>query len=155
MTQPLLVTDPGAKELPPNSGAKASNLQRLFQQGFAVPATIFIPPAAYGTFVRHAGLALRIDSLTGSLRDGMRWEEIWDVSLELRNTFLRQPFPENLASSILGAVEAHLPSGPLAVRSCSPDEDSGFSHAGMHDSILDVRSDGELLRAISAVWAGP
>lgn len=66
-----------------------------------MPPTLFLPPAAYGAFVRHSGLATRIDALTGSLRDGMRWEEIWDVSLKLRNFFLRQPVPPELAEAVL------------------------------------------------------
>jgi pyruvate,water dikinase len=152
-TDPIPVTGPGAADLPPMSGAKAANLRLLSLHGFTVPPTLFLPPAAYGAFVRQAGLAERIDALTGSLRKGMRWEEIWDVSLELRNAFLRSPFPEDLAEPILKAAGARLPTSPLAVRSCSPDEDSGFSHAGMHDSILDVRGEAELLRAVRAVWA--
>ena len=152
-TAPLLITGPDASELPAFSGAKAANLRLLSLHGFSVPTTIVLPPAAYNAFVRHSDLAGRIDALTGRLRDGMRWEEIWDVSLELRNAFLRQPVPEDLAGPILEAVEASLAKLPLAVRSCSPDEDSGFSHAGMHDSLLDVRGRAELLRAIRAVWA--
>jgi pyruvate,water dikinase len=152
-TRPLLVTGPGAAELPPMSGAKAANLRRLSLHGFNVPPTLFLPPGAYGAFVRHSGLATRIDALTGSLRDGMRWEEIWDVSLKLRNFFLRQSVPPELAEAVLVAVKTRLPAGPLAVRSCSPEEDSGFSHAGMHDSVLEVRGDQELLRAVRAVWA--
>jgi hypothetical protein len=151
--KPILVTGPQAPELAPEVGAKAANLRILSLHGFAVPRTLFIPPAAYHAFVHHADLALRIESLPKSLRDGMRWEEIWDVSLELRNAFLRQPLPEDLARSILETVEALLPAAPLAVRSCSAGEDSGFSHAGMHDSVLDVQTSEELLRAIRAVWA--
>jgi pyruvate,water dikinase len=151
--KPILVTGPQAPELAPEVGAKAANLRTLSMHGFVVPRTLFIPPAAYHAFVNHAGLAQRIESLPKSLRDGIRWEEIWDVSLELRNAFLRQPLPEDLARSILAAVDALLPAAPLAVRSCSPDEDSGFSHAGMHDSVLDVNTSEELLRAIRAVWA--
>lgn len=151
--KPILVTGPQAPELEPVVGAKAANLRTLSMHGFVVPRTLFIPSAAYRAFVRHAGLTQRIESLPKSLRDGMRWEEIWDVSLELRNAFLRQPLPEDLTRSILEAVEAFLPAAPLAVRSCSVDEDSGFSHAGMHDSVLDVRTSEELLRAVRAVWA--
>lgn len=152
-THPILVTAPKSPGQAPVIGAKAANLGTLFKHGFVVPKTLFIPPAAYIAFVEHAGLAQRVKSLPKNIRDGMRWEEIWDVSLELRNAFLRHPLPEDLADSILKTVDAHLPATPLAVRSCSADEDSAFSHAGMHDSILDVSTPEELLRAIRAVWA--
>ena len=151
-TDPVLITGPAA-ELPPGSGAKAASLRRLSLHGIAVPPTLFLPPAAYDAFVRQADLSGRIEALTGSLREGMRWEEVWDVSLEVRNAFLRRPMPESLASPIERAVGTFMPGASLAVRSCSPDEDSGFSHAGMHDSLLDVRGTGELLRAVRAVWA--
>lgn len=152
-SQPILVTGNDSISLPPLSGAKAVNLRHLFQHGIAVPATIFVPPAAYSQFVRHTDLSKRIGVVTAGLREGMRWEEIWDVSLKLRNAFLRRPLPESMTKAILAAIENALPGVPLAVRSCSPDEDSGFSHAGMHDSVLEVGDSEELSHAIRTVWA--
>lgn len=152
-SQPILVTGRDSSNLPPLSGAKAVNLRHLSLHGFVVPATILVPPAAYAEFVRHTGLSQRIEAVTASLREEMRWEEIWDVSLKLRNAFLRQPLPKPMTKAILAAIENALPGAPLAVRSCSPDEDSGFSHAGMHDSVLEVRGPDELSRAIRTVWA--
>ncbi len=151
--KPILVTAPQPSGQAPVIGAKAANLGILFTHGFIVPRTLFLPPAAYSAFVQHAGLTQRIESLPKILRDGIRWEEIWDVSLELRNAFLRHPLPEDLACSILETADAVLSAVPLAVRSCTAEEDSGFSHAGMHDSVLDVNTPEELLRAIRAVWA--
>lgn len=150
---PIPVTGRDSRNLPPLSGAKAVNLRHLSLHGFAVPATLLVPPAFYAEFVRHTGLSQHIEAVAASLREAMRWEEIWDVSLKLRNAFLRQPLPEPMAKAILAAVENALPGAPLAVRSCSPDEDSGFSHAGMHDSVLEVRGPEELSRAIRTVWA--
>lgn len=51
-SQPILVTGRDSSNLPPLSGTKAVNLRNLFLHGFAVPATILVPPAAYAEFVR-------------------------------------------------------------------------------------------------------
>lgn len=51
-SQAILVTGRDSSNPPPLSGARGVNLRHLFLHGFAVPATILVPPAAYAEFVR-------------------------------------------------------------------------------------------------------
>lgn len=150
---PILVAPRANFDVPSDSGGKVVNLQRLAHAGFTVPPTLFLPPAAYTYFVKQHKLTDHISALAEADIDILRWEEIWDASLALRNSFLRHPVPTNIAKPLLEAVNTHLGSVPLAVRSCAPHEDSGFSHAGVHDSVLDVSSNEAILRAVQQVWA--
>jgi phosphoenolpyruvate synthase/pyruvate phosphate dikinase len=150
---PLCLTDPQTDDIPATSGAKAVHVQRLFRHGFPVPPTVFLPPEMSAAFVERTGLGQSISALMAALDQELRWEEIWDLSLRLRHALLHHPMPEDLAQSILHAIQTHLPDTPLAVRSCAPGEDAGFSHAGMHDSVLHVRGTAEILAAIQQVWA--
>jgi phosphoenolpyruvate synthase/pyruvate phosphate dikinase len=84
----------------------------------------------------------------------MRWEEIWDASLRIRNLFLNGRFPDQLASQIRQYVERHFVGKTMAVRSSAPDEDSGHtSFAGLHESYLDIRGMEQLFDHIKKVWA--
>ena len=150
---PILVAPYANTDAPSGSGGKVVNLQRLARAGFSVPPTLFLPPAAYTSFVKRYKLADHIRALAEADINILRWEEIWDASLALRNNFLRHPMPSDIAKPLLAAVNQHLGSVPLAVRSCAPHEDSGFSHAGVHDSVLDVSSNEAILRAVQQVWA--
>lgn len=148
-----LVAAPAGRSLPTDSGAKVVNLQRLDREGIPVPPTLFLPPEAYFAFVRHNGFTERVRTMAEADMDGLRWEEIWDASLALRNMFLRGRIPDSIAVSLLDAVRTHLDNAPLAVRSCSRNEDSGLSHAGMHETELNVHGRDEILRAVRIVWA--
>lgn len=150
---PILVAPHAETDVPSGSGGKVINLQKLARAGFTVPPTLFLPPAAYTYFVERHGLTDHIRALAEADITTLRWEEIWDASLALRNRFLRHPVPTDIAEPLLKAVNNHFGSVPLAIRSCAPHEDSGFSHAGVHDSILEVSGDEAILRAIQQVWA--
>jgi len=135
------------------AGAKAANLAKLSKNGFRVPRTLFIPPSAYEEFIRHTRLMDDIEALLGGSIDSLRWEELWDASLHLRNAFLRQEMPSEIASPILQSISESFADTPLAIRSCASEEDSGYSHAGMHESVLNVVGKKETLKAIKVVWA--
>ncbi|KAF1074548.1 DUF2237 family protein [Halodesulfovibrio sp. MK-HDV] len=150
---PILVTPYAGTDVPSGSGGKVINLQRLARDGFTVPPTLFLPPAAYTYFVEQHKLTDQIHALAKADIRILRWEEIWDASLALRNSFLRHPMPTDIAKPLLTAVHHHLGLAPLAVRSCALHEDSGFSHAGVHDSVLDVSGDEAILKAVQQVWA--
>jgi hypothetical protein len=83
----------------------------------------------------------------------MRWEELWDAALRIRNRFERSPVPEE----VVAALEARWPFGRearLAVRSSAPGEDSSAtSFAGLHDSFVGVRGLEATLEAVREVWA--
>ena len=77
-------------------GGKAVNLSRLTNAGHAVPRGLCITTEAYLEFTRETGLANRIDLEYNRLNlDEMRWEEIWDLALRIRNMFLTTPLPKS------------------------------------------------------------
>ncbi|MEJ2581686.1 MAG: PEP/pyruvate-binding domain-containing protein [Acidobacteriota bacterium] len=112
--------------------------------------TVFI-----SNFVERASLRAVINQELGRKRfEDMRWEEIWDVALRIRNRFLRAPMPEEIVMAVEMRLAKELPEGALAVRSSAPGEDSeGASFAGLHDSYIGVRGLDGVVDAIRGVWA--
>lgn len=135
------------------AGGKAVNLHKAARQGFAIPKTLYVHERAYRAFIQETGLAAQIQDLLARDMDALRWEEIWDVSLSIRNLFMREAVPDSVAQPILQATAGLLGDASLAVRSCASHEDSIYSHAGLHDSVLHVQGGERLLKAVTQVWA--
>ena len=136
-------------------GGKVVALAALHRAGIAVPATRCLTIEAYELFVEQAGLRAVISQELGrkSFAD-MRWEELWDVALRIRNRFIRAPVPEAIVEDLSATLRGELAQSRLAVRSSAPGEDSeGASFAGLHDSFVGVRGVGRTLDAIRGVWA--
>ena len=106
-------------------GGKAVALAALRRSGHPVPQTLCLTTEAYELFVEKAGLRAVIHQELGrkSFED-MRWEEIWDVALRIRNRFLRAPVPDQIVAAVAEHLPADLQVCPLAVRSSAPGEDS-------------------------------
>jgi phosphoenolpyruvate synthase/pyruvate phosphate dikinase len=136
-------------------GGKCHSLAVLAREGFLVPPGICIGFGAYQHFVAEANLEKRIHFELGrkSFED-MRWEELWDLSLRIRNMFITSPFPADLKSDLVKAVEATFGDSPVAVRSSAAGEDSADrSFAGLHDSYVNVRGAESILDHVKLVWA--
>ena len=135
-------------------GNKAVNLARLRRASIRVPAGFCITARAYGDFVRQNGLIELVQMELGRKSlESSRWEEIWDAAHRIRAGFLAAELPADLAAEIRAAARTLLDS-PLAVRSSAPGEDSALrSHAGLHDSVVDVRGAEQLLQAVRRVWS--
>ena len=83
----------------------------------------------------------------------MRWEELWDTALRIKNHFLNHKIPSCLSKSILNSVAVML-ENPLAIRSSSIKEDAeGVSFAGLHESFTNIRGEIPLMKAVKMVWA--
>jgi pyruvate,water dikinase len=137
------------------SGGKAVALARLAHAGFRVPDFLCLRTSSYNEFVDRTGIRERI-LLELSRKDfaDMRWEELWDTSLRLRNLFVTTPLPEPLRSNLLARLAAHFGETPVAVRSSAADEDGRrTSFAGLHDSYLNVRGAPAILEHVALVWA--
>lgn len=141
MTEPLLVWLGSAAGGRPDSsrlGGKGANLMALAAANLPVPAGFCLTTAAYRLFLGHNGCAPG------------------DPVAALRQAFAGGAFPEALARA-LGEARALLqaaPGGELAVRSSATIEDlEAASFAGQGESVLGVRGDTELLRAVRQVWA--
>ncbi len=138
-----------------SAGGKAIALAALRESGHPVPSAAVVTTAAYELFVAQSSLrAVLHQELGRKAFDDMRWEEIWDAALRIRNRFLRAPIPEEVIASVAGCLHGALARGPLAIRSSAPAEDSeGASFAGLHDSFIGVSGLNETLDAIRRVWA--
>ncbi len=145
--------------IPPESeqsvGGKSAALARLARQGHDIPPSLCIPVEAYFRHLRETPLGDRILMELGRKDfDAMRWEEIWDAALRIRNLFQRTPMPEDLERQLGGELREAFGDRPVAVRSSAPGEDAeGSSFAGLHDSFVNVRGEAELLLAVRRVWA--
>lgn len=139
----------------PRVGGKAWALSRLAREGFSVPRGAVVPVEAYRAYVGPTGLRERILlELNRKPFESMRWEEMWDAALRIRNLFLKTPLPGPLEAALLAEVESMFGSRPVAVRSSAPGEDSaGASFAGLHESFLNVRGAASVLEHIRLVWA--
>ena len=136
-------------------GGKALALAALQRAGQKLPRTLCLTTAAYERFVEAASLRAVIRQELGRKAfEDMRWEEIWDVALRIRNRFLRAPIPEEIAAAVRERLAGELAQRALAVRSSAPGEDSRqASFAGLHDSFVGVRGAAEALDAVRRVWA--
>ena len=136
-------------------GAKAKALANLAAHGFEVPAAMCISADAYSRYVSGTKLRDRVLFELGRKRfEDMRWEEIWDVALRIRNLFLLTPLPEELDRLVREAVARLFGDAPVVVRSSAPGEDSAeSSFAGLHESFVNVRGPDEVVKHVRLVWA--
>ena len=137
-------------------GGKAMMLARLQQEGFLVPAGYCLPVSVYHKFLAETGLDafIAMELQRKDFRE-MRWEELWDVSLRIRNHFATRAWPKAMQDKLLN----DLSEGPgnwtaVAVRSTAPGEDSASqSFAGLHESRVMLQGAEAILEAIRIVWA--
>ncbi len=145
-----------SRETAKNLGGKAMMLARLQQEGFTVPAGYCLPANVYHEFLAATGLDafIAMELQRKDFRE-MRWEELWDVSLRIRNHFATRAWPKAMQEKLLN----DLCDGPakwpaVAVRSTAPGEDSaGQSFAGLHESRIMLQGAEAILEAIRIVWA--
>ena len=84
----------------------------------------------------------------------MRWEEMWNASLRLRNKFLKSKIQDDLKSEMESLIINQFKESSLAERSSSSCEDSeGVSFAGLHYSFLNISCIDEVFNCIKLVWA--
>lgn len=138
------------------AGGKAVALGALHRAGLRVPGGLCLLTGAYDRFVDQGGLRQAIALELGRKRFAdMRWEEVWDASLRIRNLFLRAAADPDFTLVLQEALSARFADGrPAVVRSSAPAEDTAAtSFAGLHDSYVNVRGVPALLEAVRAVWA--
>jgi rifampicin phosphotransferase len=136
-------------------GGKAAALSQLIAAGFKVPPGLAVTTKAYDYFVEFNGLKGTIALEVHRKReDQLRWEEMWDASLRIRNKFLHSPFPKDLESELSKTIQSIFRSKGTAVRSSAPGEDSAkTSFAGVHESYVNVHGVKEILKHVKLVWA--
>lgn len=136
-------------------GKKAKNLQTLTEYGFKVPAGVCLSPLAYETFINTYHIDELISKELNRKRfHRLRWEEMWDAAFRIRHAFVCQEIPDVIKQQILAAIKQYDLKYPLAVRSATTREDSEyFSFAGLHSTVIDVRSETTLFESIIKVWS--
>jgi pyruvate,water dikinase len=136
-------------------GGKAAALWRLHEAGFRIPETVCISTGAYRRFMNESGLQERIQmELHRKKFSDMRWEEIWDAALRIRNMFLRSRMEQKLSREINETVAEYFADTPVVVRSSAPEEDAAAtSFAGLHESFVNIRGAGQILEHVKLVWA--
>jgi len=136
-------------------GSKALSLARLAEQGFRVPTAICISTEFYEAFMDGTRLRDRVLFELGRKPfEEMRWEEIWDAALRIRNLYLLTPLPAPLHGMLHATLARGFGERPVVVRSSAPGEDSGgTSFAGLHESFVNVRGAAEILKHVRLVWA--
>jgi len=136
-------------------GGKCSALAGLAEKGFRVPDGVCIDSALYRDFVTKTGLVRRIHfELNRKRFEDMRWEEIWDAALRIRNLFVSTDIPGPMRDHIASVVEPVFSETPVAVRSSAGMEDSAeMSFAGLHESYVNIIGISSILDHIKLVWA--
>jgi len=136
-------------------GGKALALARMARAGIAVPPFIAVTTDAYEAFLDAAQLRAQIlYELERKDFADMRWEEMWDAALRIRNLFLTTPLPDELRAALAEPIAARFADAPTVVRSSAPGEDSASaSFAGLHESYVNVHGVPSILEHVKLVWA--
>jgi len=136
-------------------GGKGFALAAMARNGMNVPDAACVSTKAYTQYVALTGLRERILlELNRKPFEDMRWEEMWDAALRIRNMFLNKPIPEQLAIAIKRPMESIFGHNAVVVRSSAPGEDSSKrSFAGLHESYVNVRGADAILEHMRLVWA--
>lgn len=139
----------------PQVGGKGFALARVAKNGMAVPEALCITVEAYEQYVDKTGLRDQIFlELHRKVFEDMRWEEIWDTSLRIRNLFLKTAIPGDLRDNLMRPIEVRFAGNAVLVRSSAPGEDSSkTSFAGLHESYVNIRGKELILDHIRLVWA--
>jgi phosphoenolpyruvate synthase/pyruvate phosphate dikinase len=139
----------------PVVGGKAAAVAIMNSNRLKVPKTLCVTTEAFDRFVKSTGLYDKI--LMEYYRksfDDMRWEEIWDLSLRIKNMFLNTRFPLDMSSELKSTIEKHFDDKAVVVRSSGTDEDSAkYSFAGIHESYVNIKGVDSILKHIKLVWA--
>ncbi|MBN1444085.1 MAG: hypothetical protein JXA90_15350, partial [Planctomycetes bacterium] len=132
-------------------GPKAERLARLLALGFPVPRGFCIESSELQRHIETHGLFPLIRQACARGADG---GDAWRGPLgELRRRIIEEPLDDGLRRRIAAGLEK-LGARSVAVRSSGLAEDSRVhSFAGLHDTVLAVRTDDECEEAVRACWA--
>jgi pyruvate,water dikinase len=140
-------------------GGKNSSLGEMLRElgglGVRVPDGFATTVHAYREFLRHNGLAGRIDRMLQGL-DVQDLRALARTGAEIRRAILATPLPGRLSDEVVAAWRALGGDGALAVavRSSATAEDlPDASFAGQQETFLNVRGERELIAALHAVYA--
>ncbi|MFJ8622774.1 PEP/pyruvate-binding domain-containing protein [Kitasatospora sp. NPDC093550] len=128
--------------------------QRLVKEHARVPRGIVLPFSLQQRFLdSSAELRAAVDRLDSALRDGN--PDVDGLCRAAQRLIRTTPVPEPIRTELDRALDRHLYGAPvLVVRSSSNAEDlSGFSAAGLYESVAHVSGTQAVLDAVREVWA--
>lgn len=136
-------------------GGKGFALARMQRSGLHVPEALCITTEAYQEYMTSTGLRDQMHmELYRKPFEEMRWEEIWDTALRIRNLFAKTPVPIELRKKLREPLARRFSDRPVSVRSSAPGEDAAkTSFAGLHESFVNVLGLESILEHIRLVWA--
>jgi phosphoenolpyruvate synthase/pyruvate phosphate dikinase len=136
-------------------GGKGFALAMMQKSGMHVPEALCITTEAYQEYVSSTGLRDQMHmELYRKPFEEMRWEEIWDTALRIRNMFIKTPLPSELRKQLRAPLASRFSRRPVSVRSSAPGEDSSkTSFAGLHESFVNIQGLESILEHIRLVWA--
>jgi phosphoenolpyruvate synthase/pyruvate phosphate dikinase len=136
-------------------GGKGFALAEMQRSGMHVPEALCISTDAYQDYLSSNGLREQMHmELYRKPFDEMRWEEIWDTALRIRNMFIKTPMHSRLQGQLKALLAPRFSERPVSVRSSAPGEDtSRTSFAGLHESFVNIRGLESILEHIRLVWA--
>jgi pyruvate,water dikinase len=149
---PLETVSPGGVR---DFGGKAAALAAMIQRQVRIPRGFVIPTRVYREYIAETGIdeKIRMEMYKYPLAT-IRWEQIWDIALRIRNHFLTTPFPPVLRDDLTERIWQEFKETAVAVRSSAPMEDAaGSSFAGIHESFIMQRGPEEIMKSIRLVWA--
>jgi len=88
-------------------GGKAFSLAVMARKNMNVPYAVCVSTEAYSNYVDSTGLRERIlFEMNRKSFNEMRWEEMWDASLRIRNMFINTPIPSELSAALRRIIAA-------------------------------------------------
>lgn len=149
------------QELPvgTNFGGKATNLNKLIQNGVKVPPGFTLRPKTFADITaRNVSLAQRIKNAFDYLKTAQQ-HKLHTDDLQVYSDYIKEAimsgttFPTDLIVEVQRVWDA-LDNAPVAIRSSATLEDSvDASFAGQQDTILNCASLAEIIRAVKQCWA--
>jgi len=136
-------------------GRKSYSLARVKQAGFFIPDSVCLNSLAYRDFLNENNLISLIEVELGrKSMDDMRWEELWDCGLRIRNQIIHSTLSADFIEELRSSIPLDWIKTGLAIRSSSPQEDmKNASFAGLYDSYIGCKDFSAITASILKVWS--
>lgn len=141
-------------------GGKSSSLGELTSEtNVPVPYGFATTAAGYRHFMDYSNLNQKINDLLATLKDPENSDELHQVCSKIRETIIKAPMPEDLATEIGNAYDAlankmHQNEPFVAVRSSATAEDlPNASFAGEQDTYLNIHGRENVLKKVQECYA--
>lgn len=134
------------------AGGKGANLGELTRAGFPVPPGFVVGATAYAAAIDAADARPRLATILHAIdvEDAAALTSAADAARAVIDDIA---IPDDVTAEILAAYADLGPEVAVAVRSSATAEDTAaLSFAGMHESMLNIRGEDELLGAIRGCW---